>query len=79
MQFTNSGTGANPYSTHTFYFHIGVLEPPPQPPAIPESIEEIERELDIIRGAVPTPEGYVVNKAKAKVLMRRLAELRRGA
>ncbi len=37
-------------------------------------IAEINKELDIIRGVVPTPKGYTINLSRAKELM---AELKR--
>ena len=38
-------------------------------------IIEINNELDIIRGVVPTPKGYIINVKKAKDLMEELKAL----
>jgi hypothetical protein len=37
--------------------------------------QEIERELDIIRGRVPTPKGYRVDSLRVKRLMQELKQL----
>lgn len=37
--------------------------------------KEIERELDIIRGRIPTPKGYSVNPSRVKDLMLELKKL----
>lgn len=39
-------------------------------------IQEIETELDIIRGRVPTPKGYTIDPDKVKTLVKELKELR---
>jgi hypothetical protein len=41
-------------------------------------ITEINFELDIIKGRVPTPKGYVIDKTLAKKLMAELQELTRS-
>lgn len=38
-------------------------------------IREINEELDIMRGIVPTPKGYTVDLGRAKILMKELREL----
>lgn len=48
---------------------------PAPAPTIPATKAEIEAELDIIRGRVPTPKGYKVDKGRTKLLMTRLKEL----
>lgn len=40
-----------------------------------ERIKEIEHELQIIKGQVPTPKGYTITPAKAKELIKELREL----
>lgn len=42
----------------------------------PTRITQIEKELDIIRGRVPTPAGYKVDAGKVKGLMTELRQLR---
>lgn len=42
-------------------------------------VREIEKELDIIRGRVPTPIGYKIDKSKVKTLMAELQNLRTAA
>jgi hypothetical protein len=41
-------------------------------------ISEINEELDIIKGRVPTPKGYTINKTRAKLLMAELQRLTRS-
>lgn len=38
-------------------------------------IQEIDKELDILRGRVPTPPGYRINMARAKKLMKERSKL----
>lgn len=47
----------------------------PKPVDKPTRIKEIEAELDIIRGRVPTPKGYTINKSKVRSLLIELKEL----
>jgi hypothetical protein len=37
---------------------------------------EIEKELDILRGRIPTPPGYIIDKSKAKSLMAELKKIK---
>lgn len=41
-----------------------------------QRIRQIERELDILRGRIPTPKGYKVDKQRSKGLMKELRELK---
>ena len=47
----------------------------PKPVDKPARIKEIENELDIIRGVVPTPKGYKIDTASVKSLRAELKEL----
>lgn len=51
------------------------IRPVKPPISREERIHQIEQELDIIRGRVPTPQGYVVNIGRAKELMIELKRL----
>lgn len=56
-------------------------QPKPAPPVKDKAsrIQEIEDELDIIRGVKPTPKGYKVDPSKVKSLMTELKQLKRDA
>jgi hypothetical protein len=41
-----------------------------------ERMRDIETELDIIRGVVPTPAGYTADRSKVRSLVRELEQLR---
>lgn len=47
----------------------------PKPVDRPKRIKEIEAELDIIRGVVPTPKGYTIDKTRIRSLLAELKEL----
>lgn len=49
----------------------------PKPIDKPTRIKQIEQELDIIRGIVPTPKGYKIDKSNIRALVKELAELKR--
>ena len=44
-----------------------------------QRMKEIEDELDIIRGVVPTPAGYTVDRRNVRRLVRELQELKAAA
>jgi hypothetical protein len=52
--------------------------PKPLPPDPKVRIAEIDKELDIIRGIIPTPKGYKIDPRKAKALMVERAELEKN-
>lgn len=54
---------------------VTIKQLPQLPPDPKTRIAEIDKELDIIRGRVPTPKGYKINPRKAKALMTERAEL----
>ena len=57
-------------------FATRVAERPAPPVINPEARRaEIEEELDIIRGRIPTPKGYRVDPSRIKALMLELREL----
>lgn len=47
----------------------------PKPVDKPTRIAEIEHELDICRGIIPTPKGYKVDTSKVKSLVAELKQL----
>jgi hypothetical protein len=57
--------------------HPGIAQPARKPLLQdPKArMAEINKELDIIRGVVPTPKGYKVDARKVKALMTELSEL----
>lgn len=52
-----------------------VAQAPPKPMDPVARRKEIETELDIIRGRVPTPKGYTINPLRVKKLMQELKQL----
>lgn len=48
----------------------------PKPVDKAARLQEIEHELDIIRGVVPTPRGYTIDKAKIRGLIKELEGLK---
>jgi hypothetical protein len=69
----------NVLSTDTLLQRLMETKKLPQLPVDPKTrIAEIDKELDIIRGRIPTPKGYKIDARKAKALMAERAELENG-
>lgn len=78
--FTKDGRAPNWGSVEEMLADLNKLPKTPKAKPIDKAtrIQEIETELDIIRGRVPTPKGYKVDASKVKSLMIELRELKHG-
>jgi hypothetical protein len=71
----SNGSYAGGWYQQSWVFEPMPSQTPNAAPVVPDNLANIDDELDIIRGRVPTPQGYTVEPSRMKALMAKRASL----